>query len=138
LVKKIYGERRSSYFNIELYEGTKKYEALPVKVELNIQGDDGEGIKSVRNLVIDLMLFDFNKDIDFLIEDSSCFEAIDRRQVMNIIEISNEMAIKNNKQYIVSLNKYQISSDDEEGFKFIMNNRAITLSENSKLLGFEF
>ncbi len=85
MVNKIYiEETRNPYLSINISDGRQKYKAIPVKIDLSIDGDDGEGIGAVKCLLFDFLIMNYNEEIEFLIEDSSCFEGIDRRQVKKI------------------------------------------------------
>lgn len=134
MVNKIYiEETRNPYLSINISDSRNKYKAIPVKIDLSIDGDDGEGIGAVRCLLFDLMIMNYNNEIEFMIEDSSCFEGIDRRQVKKLImEFKNISEIKN-KQLIISLNKYLIS--DLENLK---DNIVLKLDEGNTLLNRKF
>ena len=75
----------------------------------------------------------YNKYLDILIEDSACFEGIDRRQITNILNEGIGLSIANNKQYIVSLNKYLVSNYND-----IKDYIVISLNENDTLLNRKF
>ncbi len=134
MVNKIYVEEtRNPYLFINISDSRQKYKAIPVKIDLSIDGDDGEGIGAVRCLLFDLMIMNYNNEIEFMIEDSSCFEGVDRRQVKKLImEFKNISEIKN-KQLIISLNKYLIS--DLEDLK---DNIVLKLYEGNTLLNRKF
>lgn len=133
IVEKIYGDERNPYLSINVSDGSYKYKALPVKIELSIDGDSGEGICAAKYLIFDYLIMNYNKYLDVLIEDSACFEGIDRRQITNILNEGIRLSIKNNKQYIVSLNKYLVNNYDD--FK---DHIVISLSENDTLLNMKF
>lgn len=133
IVEKIYGDERNPYLSINVSDGSYKYKALPVKIELSIDGDSGEGICAAKYLLFDYLIMNYNKYLDILIEDSACFEGIDRRQITNILNEGIRLSIKNNKQYIVSLNKYLVNNYDD--FKDYI---VISLSENDTLLNIKF
>ena len=75
----------------------------------------------------------YTKEVDFLIEDSSCFEAIDRRQIKNILQEGIKISERNDKQLIVSLNKYSL-----EDVKGIEDYIVLPLNENNTLLNIKF
>lgn len=133
IVEKVYGDERHPYLNINISDGSYKYKALPVKIELSIDGDSGEGIKAAKYLLFDYLIMNYNKYMDILIEDSACFEGIDRRQITNILKEGIDLSIKNNKQYIVSLNKYLINYYDD-----IKDYIVLPLSEKNTLLNIKF
>ena len=100
---------------------------------MSIDGDSGEGIGAAKYLLFDYLIMNYNKYIDILIEDSACFEGIDRRQIANILKEGIELSTNNNKQFIVSLNKYLINNYDD-----IKDNIVIKLSESDTLLNRKF
>lgn len=134
MVNKIYVEEtRNPYLTLNMSDSSHKYKAMPVRIDMSIDGDDGEGISAVKCLLFDLMIMNYNREIPFLIEDSACFEGIDRRQVKNLIMEFKKVSENTNKQLIISLNKYLIS--DLEDLK---ENVVLKLSENDTLLNRKF
>lgn len=135
IVNKVYGENMEPYLSISMTESNNKYTAMPVKIELNLKGDTGEGITAIKNLIFDCLIFKYNKEVEFLIEDSACFEGIDRRQVRKILDIMEEISTEEKKQLIVSLNKYELEDADIKDFEKYIK---VKLSENVTLLHREF
>lgn len=133
LVRSIYGEERNPYLNINVTVTNKKYQAMPVTIDLTFDGDSGEGLTSAKYLLFDMLIMNYNDKVDFLIEDSSCFEAIDRRQIKNIIQEGIRISEHNDKQFIITLNKYLID-DSLEINQYIK----LRLSENDTLLNIKF
>lgn len=135
LVNEIYDEERDAYFDIEI-PSSRKIQSMPIKVELNLKGDKGEGISAVKNIVIDLLIFYYNNLVEYLIQDSSCFEGIDKRQTATLILKGSEIANLKNKQYIISLNDYHLQKDNEELMNLITNSNitVLELSEEDLLL----
>ena len=133
IVRKIYGDNRQPYLNISPTDSNRKYKTMPVTIELNYDGDSGEGLTSSKYLIFDYLIMNYNNEINVLIEDSSCFEAIDRRQIKNIINEGIDISNKKDKQYIISLNKYLL--DDSE---FIKDYIVVSLNENDTLLNIKF
>lgn len=133
IVGKIYGDNRQPYLNISPTDSGRKYKTMPVTIDLNYDGDSGEGLTSSKYLIFDFLIMNYNNEINVLIEDSSCFEAIDRRQIKNIINEGIDISNKKDKQYIISLNKYLL--DDSE---FIKNYIVVSLNENDTLLNLKF
>ncbi|MBP3840658.1 MAG: DUF2326 domain-containing protein [Bacilli bacterium] len=133
IVGKIYGDNRQPYLNISPTDSNRKYKTMPVTIELNYDGDSGEGLTSSKYLIFDYLIMNYNNEINVLIEDSSCFEAIDRRQIKNIINEGIDISNKKDKQYIISLNKYLL--DDSE---FIKDYIVVSLNENDTLLNIKF
>jgi uncharacterized protein YydD (DUF2326 family) len=134
IVNRIYGEeKRNPYLSINVPNISRKYKAMPVKIDLTIDGDDGEGINAVKYLLFDLLIFNYNNDIEFLIEDSACFEGIDRRQIKNMLIEMEKISKERNKQLIISLNKYLISDIDA-----LNNSIVLKLNENDTLINIKF
>ncbi|MEK4403462.1 DUF2326 domain-containing protein [Sporosarcina sp. FSL K6-6792] len=133
-VKEIYTEQVEAFFSIEL----KKIHKVnrPFKVELNLTGDGGEGVGEVKKLIVDLMVFKYNSLVELLVHDSSCYSGgIDKRQIASIVKIANNIALKENKQFILSVNDFQVRKDDKE-LMAILDDRIIELAEDDKLLKF--
>ncbi len=133
LVTKIYGEDRNPYLNIGPTESKQKYKAMPISIDLSFDGDTGEGLTSAKYLIFDFLIMNYTKYVDFLIEDSSCFESIDRRQIVNLILEGKKISHLTNKQFIISLNKYLLDDND-----IIKDDIVISLSENDTLLNIKF
>lgn len=136
VVKNLYSEDVQAFFDIIVKP--KHQTTRPIEPYLRLDGDSGEGVGAVRRRLIDLLIFHTNNLVDILIQDSSCFSGVDSRQISKLIEMSCEESVKKNKQYIVTLNRFQIDKDDDKLMDFIDTNTAILLSENNKLLGFDF
>ena len=133
LVKQIYGDDRNPYLNINVTNTNRRYQAMPVNIDLTFDGDTGEGLMSAKFLLFDYLIMNYTKEVDFLIEDSSCFEAIDRRQIKNILQEGIKISERNDKQLIVSLNKYLL-----EDVKDIEDYIVLPLNENNTLLNIKF
>ena len=84
LVNEIYEDDQEAYFDIEI-PSDRRVNSMPIRVTLNLKGDKGEGISAVKNIVIDLLILYYNNLVEYLIQDSSCFEGIDKRQVATLI-----------------------------------------------------
>lgn len=99
-------------------------------------GDGGEGVGEVKKLIVDLMVFKYNSLVELLVHDSSCYSGgIDKRQIASIVKIANNIALKENKQFILSVNDFQVRKDDKE-LMAILDDRIIELAEDDKLLKF--
>ena len=138
LVNEIYGDDGKAFFDISVSSSTRRVESSPIVFELNLTGEFGEGVKAVRNLLIDLLIFYYNTSLQFLIQDSACFEGIDKRQLSTLLTIIDRTATKIDKQYIFSINEYHIENSDEELKKLILNKTVLELSEDDTLLKFRF
>ena len=133
LVNEIYEDDQEAYFDIEI-PSDRRVNSMPIRVTLNLKGDKGEGISAVKNIVIDLLILYYNNIVEYLIQDSSCFEGIDKRQVATLIIKANEIATEKDKQYIVSVNEYHLQKDNEQLMKLVEEKTKLELSEDSLLL----
>ena len=131
----IYDETVSSYFDIEIRK--KHLTARPVVFKITLKGDGGEGMKEVKKNLIDYLLCKYNTLLEFMIQDSACFNGIDPRQVSGMLTEIGKLAQQTSKQVIVSINKYQIG-EYKEAIDYIIENSSIILSEKDKLLKFDF
>jgi len=138
LVAQIYGAKNSALFDIRVSDSKRRLKSNPLVVELRLEGDFGEGISAVKNILIDALLFKYNDQIDYLIHDSSCFEGIDSRQLETIINIIHQTAMNTNKQYIFALNEYRMDYNDTEFSSLFKANSVIMLSETETLLDIRF
>lgn len=86
---------------------------------------------------MDYLLFKYNSYMDLLVQDSSCYNGIDPRQVSSMIKEVGKIAQKTNKQAIISINKYQLG-EYEDAINFVKAESAIILSEKDKLFKFDF
>lgn len=136
MIPNLYTEDVNAYFSINLKNRHKRNR--PFAIELNLTGDTGEGVGEVRKILIDFLLFKFNILLDILLQDSSCFSGIDNRQVSNLIRLGNSVAVETNKQYIISINDYQLNKNDKVTMEIISSKTKLELDENDKLLGFTF
>lgn len=133
LVNEIYEDDQEAYFDIDI-PSDRRINSMPIRVTLNLKGDKGEGISAVKNIVIDLLILYYNNLVEYLIQDSSCFEGIDKRQVATLIIKADEIAIEKDKQYIVSVNEYHLQKDNEQLMKLVEEKTKLELSEESLLL----
>ena len=138
LVNEIYGDDNKAYFDISVSSSTKRVESSPIVFEMNLTGEFGEGVSAVKNVLMDLLLFFYNNKIEFLIQDSACFEGIDKRQLSTLINIIHRTAMDIDKQYIFSINEYHIDKTDSELQQLIDERTILPLSEDDTLLKFRF
>lgn len=134
LVQKIYDENLEVYFDIKIRE--KHIKNRPVIFDFSLKGDGGEGINEVKKNLMDILIFKYNKILDFFLQDSSCFNGIDTRQVSGLLKEIDKISNETEKQSIIAINKYQL--DDEDIIKIVEKNSILILSENNKLLGIDF
>ena len=138
LVNEIYGDDNKAYFDINVSSSTKRVESSPIVFDMNLTGEFGEGVSAVKNVLMDLLLFYYNSKIEFLVQDSACFEGIDKRQLSTLINIIHRTAIDIDKQYIFSINEYHIDKGDDELQQLIGERTVLPLSEDDTLLKFRF
>jgi len=138
LVFEIYGAKNTGFFNVSVSNSTRKLTSNPLVFDLNLRGDFGEGISAVKNILMDILFFSYNTQVDYLIHDSSCFEGIDCRQLPTLIKIIHQVGIETDKQYIFAMNEYQMLARDNTSIDLLDTNTAITLSEDNTLLSFRF
>lgn len=135
ITKSIYDEDVNSYFDIKI---KKKHQTTrPVLLEINLKGDTGEGVNEVKKNLMDYLLFRYNTYMELLIQDSSCYNGIDPRQVSSMLTEVSNIAKTTNKQAIIAINKYQLG-EYEDVIKLVKSNSSIILSEKDKLFGFDF
>lgn len=135
LIKKIYSDNTQTYFNIDIrnYHQT----ARPLKINLDMQGDSGEGITEVKKNIIDYLIFKYNDYMEILVQDSSCYNGIDPRQVSNMLLELGSIADDTDKQAIIAINQYQVKQDHPV-FELIKSKTVLNLSEEDTLLNFKF
>ena len=132
ITKSIYDTDVNSYFDIKIRN--KHLRNRPVIFEFTLKGDTGEGVG--ENLM-DYLICRYNNQLEVMIQDSSCYNGIDPRQIVGMLGQLNNISEVSNKQIIVSVNKYQLGNYDSV-IKEVEEKSSIILSENRNLLGFEF
>lgn len=90
-VKNIYDEQVATFFDINI-KG-KHQTRRPIEFILNMTGDTGEGISEVQKNIIDYLLFQYNSELELMMQDSSCYNGIDPRQVSNMLLYLNKIAV---------------------------------------------
>lgn len=135
LIERIYDKEVKSYFDIKVRN--QHSTTRPISFEFTIKGDTGEGVSEVKKNLMDYLICRYNSTLDVMLQDSACYNGIDPRQVAGMLMALGEIAEQVDKQVIVAVNKYQVSGYDEM-IKYIVEHSAIVLSENDKLLKFDF
>ena len=138
LVNEIYGDDNKAFFDISVSSSKKRVESSPIVFDMNLTGEFGEGVGAVKNVLMDILLFFYNSKIEFLIQDSACFEGIDKRQLSTLINIIHKTALEIDKQYIFSINEYHIDKADDDMQRLISERTVIQLSEDNTLLKIRF
>lgn len=133
-VKELYGDNVDSYFDIVFdnsnRRGNIKY---PIQFKFKIPGDESEGIKNVRNIIIDLMMLKYSNKLSLMIWDSSAFNGIDPEQLIKIFDEINRIVNSTNKQVIVCINSFQIEKFYND-FKNKMSKNMLIISKQDLLL----
>lgn len=135
LLQDIYDKEVESYFDIEV--GKKHLSKRPVKFEFSLKGDTGEGVGEVKKILMDYLICKYNSEIKLLLQDSACYNGIDPRQIVGMLNAISKIAGESDKQVIIALNKYQLG-EYEDCIDYVIKNHAIILSEKDKLLKFDF
>jgi len=135
ITKEIYDNDVNSYFDIKVRQ--KHLRNRPIIFEFTLKGDTGEGVSEVKKNLMDFLICRYNTYQEIMIQDSSCFNGIDPRQVAGMLTQLNKIAEESDKQIIIAINKYQLGNY-ENVIKMVEKNSVITLSEKDNLLGFEF
>ena len=135
IAKEIYDNDVNSYFDIKVRQ--KHLKNRPIIFEFTLKGDTGEGVSEVKKNLMDFLICRYNTYEDIMIQDSSCYNGIDPRQVAGMLTQLNKIAEESNKQIIIAINKYQLG-DYDSVINMVEKNSVITLSEKDNLLGFEF
>jgi len=135
ITKEIYDNDVNSYFDIKVRQ--KHLKNRPVFFEFTLKGDAGEGVSEVKKNLMDFLICRYSTCQEMMIQDSSCYNGIDPRQVVGMLTQLNKIAEESDKQIIIAINKYQLG-DYENVIKMVEKNSVITLAEKNNLLGFEF
>lgn len=114
------------------------------KFDVEIPRSNSEGVGRMKLFCYDLMLvekFSKNKQIDFLIHDTTMFDGVDSRQVAHALEHANKKGLQSDFQYICFFNTDNVPNKDfSESFSltdFVRLRLSDCKPENS-LLGFHF
>ena len=135
ITKSIYDTDVNSYFDIKIRNKHLTYR--PVIFEFTLKGDTGEGVGEVKKNLMDYLICRYNNQLEIMIQDSSCYNGIDPRQIVGMLGQLKNISEVSNKQIIVSVNKYQLGNYDSV-IKEVEEKSSIILSENRNLLGFDF
>ena len=114
---------------------------FPIIFEFNISKDDSEGVRNAKHLIVDLLMFKFSPDVNFMVWDSSVFNGIDPNQIKLLIEEIKTISREQNKQYVICLNKFQVTDvyktllfDDEK----LKDKNRLILSTKDQLMRIDF
>lgn len=135
ITKSIYDTDVNSYFDIKIRNKHLTYR--PVIFEFTLKGDTGEGVGEVKKNLMDYLICRYNNQLEIMIQDSSCYNGIDPRQIVGMLGQLKNISEVSNKQIVVSVNKYQLGNYDSV-IKEVEEKSSIILSENRNLLGFDF
>ena len=134
ITKSIYDTDVNSYFDIKIRNKHLTYR--PVIFEFTLKGDTGEGVGEVKKNLMDYLICRYNNQLEIMIQDSSCYNGIDPRQIVGMLGQLKNISEVSNKQIIVSVNKYQLGNYDSV-IKEVEEKSSIILSENRNRLGFD-
>lgn len=135
LTQDIYDEDVNSYFDIKMKK--KHLKNRPLSFEFSLKGDTGEGVGEVKKNLMDYLICKYSSIVEMLLQDSSCYNGIDPRQVTGMLKAIGNIANEVDKQVIIAINKYQLG-EYEDCIDYVVKNNVITLSEKDKLLKFDF
>lgn len=136
-------ENKISGIEIKNNENKNK---LRFDINVKIQGDSSDGVNEVKIFCFDwtLLLAKHNHNINCIFHDSRILSDMDPRQISTLLKLSYETSLKNNLQYILSINENMLESAKEyltqEEYNNVINSNILELTdknEKSKLLGIQ-
>jgi uncharacterized protein YydD (DUF2326 family) len=117
------------------------------EIKAKIDDDKGDGVNDVKIFCFDwtILLAKHNHIVKFLFHDSRLLSEIDTRQVATLFKVAYENTVKNDLQYIISVNQNTLTSleaelEQDEFNSIINDNIVLELtdeSNDSKLLGMQ-
>lgn len=132
---------------ITLHNNEGKKNKLRFDFDVRIENDSSDGINEARIFCYDMTLLSLreNHRIDFIFHDSRLYSNMDIRQRAELFRIASETTLRNDLQYIATLNPDQISGMEEEFTpeeyeSLIQKNIVLELKDDSpqsKLLGIQ-
>ncbi|MCI1244645.1 MAG: DUF2326 domain-containing protein [Bacilli bacterium] len=135
-ISKVYENKVRGTFVIQIAGERAIKRSRPISMDMTMTRDAGEGISAAKRLIFDYLLFHASSDFEMCVEDSSCFNGIDPRQVDSLALMADEIASSEGKQAFIGLNKYQLLSG--ETIAKIKGESVLVLSEDDLLLRREF
>ncbi len=115
------------------------------RFNIEIDGDQSEGISKMKIFCYDLMLISFARmrglGVDFLVHDSTIFDGVDPRQRAHAIELAAQVSRQYDFQYVCTLNTDMVPySDFTEGFdpEDLVRMRLTDTDPSGSLLGFRY
>ncbi len=137
----LYNEPGDLIINIS-EKGVVKENAF--KFDVQIPRSNSEGVSKMKIFCYDLMLVDIfsrRKNINFLVHDSTMYDAVDSRQRAHALEHAHEKAIESGFQYICAFNSDMLPMGDFSDDFNIKDYIRLTLSDKDpkdSLFGFRF
>nr|WP_295898880.1 DUF2326 domain-containing protein [uncultured Bdellovibrio sp.] len=141
--KEFYSERQGG-ISIKNNDGDNQQR---FSIQVKLQDDASDGINEVKIFCFDMCLLSLqiNHDIRFLFHDSRLYSDMDHRQMSTLFKFTSELSVKDDFQYISSLNQDQLNAikgelSPEDYKSVIENNIRLELtdaSSESKLLGIQ-
>jgi uncharacterized protein YydD (DUF2326 family) len=115
------------------------------RFNIEIDGDQSEGISKMKIFCYDLMLISFARmrgmGIDFLVHDSTIFDGVDPRQRAHAIELATSVSRQYGFQYLCTLNTDMVPYGDfTENFdpEDLVSMRLTDTDPSGSLLGFRY
>ena len=130
----IYEEKPVSNFGIKINKPDESKGAISFVMSID---QEGEGVIGSKKNIIDYLISNNTTKTQILVQDTSCFNGIDPRQVTAMIAKAGKQLYDKDKQFIVAINKYQITEEIEE-IAILKDNIKLELSEEDRLFNIEF
>lgn len=115
------------------------------RFDIEIDGDQSEGISKMKIFCYDLMLISFARmrglGIDFLVHDSTIFDGVDPRQRAHAMELATNVSREFGFQYVCALNTDMVPYDDfsdEFDPEQLVRVRLTDTDPSGSLLGFRY
>ena len=136
--ERLYGAGRSAYLAIEAGRNS-------LKIVPRIDSDDSRGINNMVIFCFDLTLSTLahrhNRAPDFLVHDSHLFDGVDARQLKEALSLARDISLRENLQYIATLNSDDLDKAVRAGFdaeNFCLAPRLTDKFQDGGLFGFRF
>lgn len=137
-------EGKSSGITINNNEGLN---TIRFDIKAKIEDDTGDGVNEARTFCFDWTLLkgQYNHNVKYLFHDSRLISENDPRQVARMLKIAYDECMKNNFQYILSVNQstldlLQKELTEEEYKQLVVDSEVLELndlSDENKLLGIQ-
>lgn len=144
------------FFSEQLYEGkssgitinnNESINTIRFNIKAKIEDDTGDGVNEARTFCFDWTLLkgQYNHNVKFIFHDSRLISENDPRQVAKMLKIAYDECLKNDFQYILSINQstldlLQKELTEDEYRRLIIDSEVLELndlSNENKLLGIQ-